>query len=67
MAYLDDWDAVESDQGEYLSGMITALQNAAVRVPVGSDVKVRFFLKPYMARIAISCSHILIPIYSGIN
>lgn len=45
MAYLDDWDTVESDQGEYLSGMITALQNAAVRVPVGSDVKVRFFSK----------------------
>lgn len=45
MAYLDDWDTVESDQDEYLSGMITALQNAAVRVPVGSDVKVRFFSK----------------------
>ncbi|KAF3325935.1 protein ENDOSPERM DEFECTIVE 1-like protein [Carex littledalei] len=39
MAYLDDWDTVERDQDESLSGVITALQNASVRVPVGSDVK----------------------------
>jgi QWRF family len=42
MAYLDYWDTIERDQEESLSGVITALRNAAVRVPVGSDVKVRF-------------------------
>ncbi|KAJ3698308.1 hypothetical protein LUZ61_002013 [Rhynchospora tenuis] len=39
MDYLDDWDTVERDQDESLSGIITALQNASVRVPVGGGVK----------------------------
>lgn len=57
MAYLDYWDTVEKDQDDSLSGVITALQNAAVRVPVGSDVKVRFSHKPYMVRMAILIPH----------
>ncbi|KAJ3693232.1 hypothetical protein LUZ60_008712 [Juncus effusus] len=38
--YLEDWDKIEEDQSEYLAGIITALQNASIRVPVDSDIKV---------------------------
>ncbi|KAJ4755088.1 QWRF motif protein (DUF566) [Rhynchospora pubera] len=39
MDYLDDWDTIEREQDESLYGIITALQNASVRVPVGDGVK----------------------------
>lgn len=42
MPYLNEWSALEGDYSSSLSGVIKALEDASLRLPINGNVRVRY-------------------------